>query len=103
MANNFPYLGTDLKYRLAIEAEGFSMVSDYFNVVITNGVNSIKITKDDCATDGQGNYYIMFNSSDLGPGVVKAIITAYVPDNDFPDSFREEVFVIERLTKILDV
>lgn len=99
----FPYLGTELKFKLDIVATGFSMTHDDFSVVVTNGSRSVTINKSDCAHDTQGNYYIMFDSNDLGPGTVKAIITAHVPDTDFPDDVRDEVFVIERLTKILEV
>lgn len=99
---NYPYYGTELKFLLTITAEGFSMDDDDFTVTLRNGNRSLTLTKNDCIESG-GDWYIVFNSKDIGVGTISAVITAHVPDNDFPDGIRDEVYVIDRLTKILPV
>ena len=87
-----PYVGTKLKYALTISAEGFNMENDDFDVLLKRGPNSMLLKKEDLVVDDNGQYYVCFDSTPLGPGVVSAIITARVPDDDFPDGVRDEVF-----------
>ena len=85
------FIGTELKFKLEIEAKGFDMTSGNFKVDLVCGKNVITKTKDSIATDGEGNYYVCFDTADLGVGKVTAIVTAYVPDADFPDGLRTSV------------
>lgn len=89
------YLGTELKYAVDMVASGFSMADDDFEVKLVRGSKSITITKDRMIVDGQGQYYICFDSADLGPGLVTAVVVAHVPDLDFPDGFRNEIQMVD--------
>ena len=97
------FLGTELKYLLNIEASGFSMIEDDFEVELigTNGSNILH--KSEFPTDGGGHYYLCFNTLDYGAGFIDAVITAHVPDQDFSDNYRDEVTKISPLVKVLEV
>lgn len=85
------FLGTEKKYLLEIKSSGFDMETDDFNVTIKRGANTIHLEKADMVQDHDGNYYITFDTSDLGTGVASITVTAYVPDSDFPDGLRTEI------------
>ena len=85
------FIGTELKFAFTIEAAGFSMEDDDFNIVIRGSKGSVELTKDDCFKDGEGNWYFGFDSAATGPGYIMAKFTAYVPDSDFDDGLRTEV------------
>lgn len=93
--NEYTTLGTNLKYKLEIEAEGFSMDTDGFEVDITCGMKSQHFDKENLETDDQGNWYVCFDTQALGPGRLFATVTAYVPDDDYPDGLRREVERLE--------
>lgn len=107
------YIGTDLKFLITIEAANFDMETDDFTVDIVRGLNRLHFDKSDLVveeyTETVNNeevtklhYYVCFDSAELGVGVVYAIVTAYVPDDDFDDGLRTEVYKIE-LCKMLTV
>ena len=85
------FLGTEKKYLLEIKSSGFNMETDDFNVTIKRGANEIHLEKSDLVQDNLGNFYITFDTADLGTGVASITVTAYVPDSDFPDGLRTEV------------
>ena len=87
------YLGTEKKYIIKIESTGFDMEEDEFEVIIKRGSNVLTFTKEDIIQDRdeEENWYITFNTSDLGAGVASMTVIAHVPDNDFPDGIRDEV------------
>ena len=95
---DFVWLGTKLKYLIKITAVGFSMLTDDFNIILTRGSKSVTFEKSDLVTDGD-DYYIIFDTAQFGAGELYYKITAYVPDDDFPDGLRPEVFK-KRLTTI---
>lgn len=94
------YRGTELKFRLTIEADGFSMEDDDFAVRVYSRRKSIKIPKENMIVDGEGNYIFTFGTADLDTGDITLETTAYVPDTDFDDGIRTEVNKIE-LCKVL--
>lgn len=96
------YFGTKLKFVVDITASGFSMVDDDFTVTLKRGPTRHVFSKDDLVRDAEDNFYVCFDSSEFGQGVIDAIVTAYVPDSDFDDGFRTEVFKF-KLVNILDV
>ena len=67
------------------------MATDNFKVDLVCGKRTVTKTKDSMATDGEGNYFVCFDTADLGVGKVTAVVTAYIPDADFPDGLRTEV------------
>lgn len=87
------YLGTEKKYIIKIESAGFDMEEDEFEVIIKRGSNVLTFTKEDLIQDRdeEENWYVTFNTSDLGAGVASMTVIAHVPDNDFPDGIRDEV------------
>lgn len=85
------FLGTEKKYLLNIESSGFDMERDDFEVLLKRGPNSLTLRKADMIRDDEDNWYIVFNTADLGPGVVSMTVIAHVPDTDFPDGIRDEV------------
>ena len=85
------FLGTEKKYLINIESTGFDMERDDFEVTIKRGSNIIRFTKDNMVKDEEDNWYITFNTSALGAGMASMIVTAHVPDSDFPDGLRDEV------------
>lgn len=91
----YGWLGTKFKYAINITAPGFSMEDDDFTVEIKRGSKSRVFQKDDLVEDEQGNYYVCFDSKEFGPGQISAVITAHVPDDDFDDGIRDEVFKVD--------
>lgn len=92
--NDTFYIGTDLKFLLDIQAEGFSMTDDDFSVTLTCANKSVELQKEDIATDGDGNYYLLVDTTQFGNGTLVATVKASVPDDDFPSGIRHEVAVI---------
>lgn len=89
------FIGTELKFRINIEAGGFSMVDDDFTVTIKRGSTQKIFSKADLARDAEDNFYVCFDSAEFGDGMIQAVITAYVPDAAFPDGFRTEVYAMD--------
>ena len=89
------FVGTELKFRIEIEAGGFSMVNDNFTVTIKRGSKQRVFEKADLARDADDNFYVCFDSAEFGGGMIQAVITAYVPDAAFPDGFRTEVYAMD--------
>ena len=86
------YLGTTAKYLLEITGDGFNMDRDDFEIVLKGTTGSVLI-----------KFYIYFDSRRLGPGKVKAVITAFVPDADVSGGIRNEVYVIDAFAHIYSV
>lgn len=96
------YIGTELKFILDINASGFSMVDDDFTVTLKRSSTQRTFSKNDLVRDGEDNFYVCFDSSEFGKGIIDAIVTAYVPDSDFDDGLRTEVYKF-KLINILGV
>jgi len=96
-------IGTKLKYLLEIEAEGFDQSNDDFNVEVVNEASrkTLSLHKSDMIVGGDGNMYLVFDTEDLGCGLVDVVITAHVPDRDVPGGTRDEVCIIRRIARIL--
>jgi hypothetical protein len=84
--------GEEAKYAMRIDAQGFSMENDEFNVVLSWGMRgeSITIEKSDMIFSIDGYYYFIFDTTDM-IGKVTAKCTYHVPDFDCPDGLRTEV------------
>ena len=85
-----PFIGTDLKFILEIESPGFDMDRDEFEVLLEGGEGSVLLRKQDMVSDGE-NWYRCFSTKSLGAGLIRATVTAHVPDDDFEDGIRDEV------------
>jgi len=85
------YQGTELKFTLDIQSEGFSMADDDFKVVIKNTKKSVTIPKSDMILDENENYLFTVDTGFMGTGEYWITTIAYVPDDDFDDGLRTEV------------
>ena len=85
------YQGTELKFTLNIQSEGFSMADDDFKVVIKNTKKSVTIPKADMILDENENYLFTVDTGFMGTGEYWITTIAYVPDDDFDDGLRTEV------------
>lgn len=92
------FLGTELKFLVEITAGGFTMVDDDFTVTIRRGSKQRVFQKSELIKDENNKFYVCFDSAEFGTGVIQAIVTAYVPDTDFPDGLRTEVYMMDLLT-----
>lgn len=99
------YIGTELKFLIDIEADNFSMHDDDFTVEIARGPKHLFFRKEDLVEEEytetvdnaevtKYHYYVCFDTANLGYGDVYAIVTAYVPDMDFDDGLRTEVYKV---------
>lgn len=85
------YQGTELKFLLDIQSEGFSMADDDFKVVIKNTKKSVTIPKAEMILDENENYLFTVDTGFMGTGEYWITTIAYVPDDDFDDGLRTEV------------
>lgn len=88
--NDKVYVGTELKYKVTITASGFDMDTDDWTVTIARGKVSKTFAKSECI-HGEDGWYVCLDTTELGAGAYHAVVTAYVPDTDFPDGLRTEV------------
>ena len=85
------YQGTELKFTLDIQSDGFSMADDDFKVVIKNTKKSVTISKAEMILDENENYLFTVDTGFMGTGEYWITTIAYVPDDDFDDGLRTEV------------
>ena len=98
MAANTAFIGEELKYLVQLTASGFSMADDDFKIEVSCGSQKKTYEKSDLIVDGQGKYYLAIDTSDFRKGDLYATVTAYVPDEDFDDGVRTEMFQQKLLT-----
>ena len=102
MINDNAFFGTECKFLVEIQSPGFDMERDEFEVALTRGSTQRVFHKSDMIEETytvtennvevtKKNYYLCFDSSDFGNGIIIATIVAHVPDGDFPDGIRDEV------------
>ena len=91
MEKNKPFAGTDLKYLLEIEAEGFSMQDNDFKIVIHTNRGNKEIKKEDMRLTEDEEFIFTVNTKELGAGEYILETIAYVPDDDFDSGIRTEV------------
>ena len=89
------YVGTDLKYLISIEASGFSMDDDDYTIVLRCNGREVTVTKDNIVDGEGGTHYLCVDTTQFGSGMLKMIVYAEVPDDDFADESRTEVAVFD--------
>lgn len=109
------YKGTEKKFSLDIDAEGFDMDEDDFQVEVCTprssvvGVKSLGGSADvrifredsDSSSSGEsGTWWVIVDTQNLIPGDLRVIVTAHVPDANANDGIRNEVDVVQ-LGKLL--
>ncbi len=86
------YVGEDLKFKITLTADGFDQGTDNYEIDFYCGDNSVRhYTQADIKTGTDGDYYLLIDTSGMQPGVMRMVITAYIPDSDFEDNTRKEV------------
>ena len=122
------YRGEEYKFAINIEAQGFSMDDDDFDIEVKSGNTSVKGYKD--ATKSQdtavvifketetvqpetpegeepqepvtvSTWYAIVDTSSLAVGQMRAISTAYIVDANANDGIRKSIDV-EPLDKLID-
>ena len=86
------YKGTELKPKIELTAQGFSMTNDEFEIEVKSGRSSITMEKEDLIVKN-GEYYAYIDTNELQAGTLKLIATLHVPDSDAPDGIRNEIAV----------
>ena len=90
-SNIIPY-GTGVKYALSLAASGFSMMDDSWRVELTGSAGTVVLDKSDCICDEQNHWFFVFDTTAVGPGLVRIKVVAEVVDYDFSEGSREEVW-----------
>lgn len=85
------YSGSDLKFKVEANIQGFSMVDNDFVIVIKNrwGQHRCTIKKEECFQDENNGFY--FTIENVSIGVFYAYFTAYLPDDDYDKQTRNVV------------
>ena len=87
------YIGSDLKFLVKMEASGFSMDDDEWEVLVKCG-NKVVATfhKSDCIQGGDGEWYVCVPNDVLKNGDIHLVGHAWIPDDDFQSTgVRNEV------------
>lgn len=87
------YLGTELKFSLDIQVEGFDMLDDDFKIIVktANTKRVVEITKGEMILTDEDVFLFTIDTAILGTGEYYITTFAYVPDEDFDDGLRTEV------------
>ena len=86
------YVGEKLKFRITLTAEGFDQDRDRYDIDFYCGDNKVEnYTQEDIKNGIDGNHYLLIDTEGMKPGVMRMVITAYIPDNDFDDNERKEI------------
>ena len=98
------FLGTKIKLNLHIDKyDGLSM-SDYnfdAKIYTLRGENIIFYKKEDMLKIDDDNYCVLVDTSIIGLGRIFVKIHAYIVDNDFDNSIRDEIGVIDTMLNVV--
>jgi len=84
-------VGTEVKFAVSVEAQGFSMDDNDFTLYIMKGRNVVKeYQKSDLKVEGD-TYLLCVDTNEIGIGTFDLAVNAQVPDVHFPDSYRTEI------------
>ena len=103
MNDNVIGLGSEIKLNLNIQPIGGYTMDDYdFTVeVYCKAKNSVLLPKDKTVRLNANNYLLPLDTQELGHGVIKIKLTAFLPDKDFVDNIRTEVVFIDTNIEII--
>jgi len=87
------YIGEDLKFEVTLTATGFNQDCDSYTIDFYAGNKHLTFTQDDVISRG-GKFYLPVPTVNLAPGMMRMVITAEIPDTDFPDGKRTEITVV---------
>jgi hypothetical protein len=104
------YQGQEVKFKLDITADGFSMDNDPFDVQVTSGRTSVSGSKaiaydsendqtakqgsaEVCITKSGEDWWVVVKTDTLAIGSMRVIITAHVTDTSAYDGVRNDISV----------
>lgn len=91
-------LGTEVKFVVNINCEGFDMDTDDFYIMIMKGHNVVKTyDKADLVLDSDA-YLLCIDTKEIGVGNFDVAVNAQVPDEHFDDGFRTEIERVSLMT-----
>jgi hypothetical protein len=109
MTNESVYIGTDLKIKVELTCEGFSMDENDFDLTVRWNGGEDTYSKTEEAQDPhiiksqEGDWYLCLPTEDM-KGLVTLIATFYVPDGDFEfqggirkEIDKQDLFTIKRV------
>ncbi len=85
------FVGTDLKFAITINCEGFDMDSDEYELQLRCSNKKVTLQKSDIVLGDQGEHYLLVDTTQFPSGTLRLIVTAKVPDDDFDNGIRREV------------
>ena len=91
MDNGSYYIGTDLKFQIMLEAEGFDQNEDNYDIDFYCGNDEKHFSQADVQSGVDGKHYLIVPTAGMSPGVIRMIITVYIPDPDISGNIRKEV------------
>ena len=91
-------VGTEVKFAVNIEAQGFSMDDNDFTLYIMKGRNIVKeYQKADMVVEDD-TYLLCIDTNEIGIGTFDLAVNAQVPDGHFPDIYRTEIERVPLMT-----
>ena len=104
------YQGQEIKFKLDIVADGFSMDNDPFDVQVTSGRTSVSGSKtiaydsgnentakqgseEVCITKSDEDWWVVAKTDTLATGSMRVIITAHITDTSAYDGVRNDISV----------
>lgn len=91
MDNGRYYIGTDLKFKITLTADGFDQSRDDYDIDFYCGTQVKHYNQSHMITGSDGFHYLCIKTDDLAPGMMKMVITAHIPDRDFSEGVRKEI------------
>ena len=86
------YVGTEMKLKLGITCTGFDMDTDPWTATVKSKKGTVTCTKEEHSAKSGDDWFILVDTGVLGTGQYVLIIEIDVPDNDFDDGYRHEVY-----------
>lgn len=93
MKNDKIYFGSEIKPYIELEPVGTLNMDDYdFTAEYYCARNKrVIVKKEDMRRENENKYVACLNTKDLGTGILKCLVTRYIPDADFDDGLRTDV------------
>lgn len=109
------YKGTEVKFKVELTAEGFSMDNNDFDIEVVSPRGSVtgsktgSIADNNVTSNGNGvvifkesnSWYAIADTTDLAKGDLRVIATARIPDTNADDGIRNDVAVASLGTLVI--
>lgn len=90
------WIGTDLKFAISIKANGFDMDDNDYEITLCCGSKRVPVAKSDIVDgedeQGEPTHFLLIDTTQFPSGVLRIVVTAKVPDDDFETLVRREVW-----------